>query len=249
MASVYIQWGRPSAKPFLNQADVHVWAADLDTSSSGLSAFQATLSQDELDRAKRFHFERDRRHFISGRGILRSIIDSYLKIGPALLQFAYGPCGKPLLANLPANRALHFNLAHSDGLLMVALSETCPVGIDVERVRPVDGIDGLVERFCPPRANLDWQTLPLHQRPIAFFNLWTRKEACLKATGVGLSAEIDELEVSFLPGEPVRVLKFAGMALSADKWTLKDLSPAENYVAAIAAATPEVKLSCWQWPG
>jgi len=248
MANVSIQWNTPSAQPFLSKADVHVWAANLEAPPSGRSAFLETLSCDELDRAKRFHFEHDRDHFITGRGMLRSIIGTYLKIAPALLQFGYGPYGKPVLSNLPADRTLHFNLAHSDGLLLVALSETGPVGIDVEKVRPIDGVDGLVDRFSSDRTKIDWQTLPCDQRSKAFFNLWTRKEACLKATGLGLSGPIDEVEVTFLPDEPVRILKLGGILQSGAICTLENLSPAENYIAAIAVVAQDVNLSCWRWP-
>ena len=181
--------------------------------------------------------------------MLRSIIGNYLKMEPALLKFGYGPYGKPVLAKLPADRTLHFNLAHSDGLLLVALSETSPVGIDIERVRPIDGVDALVDRFSSERTIIGWRTLPFNQRSRAFFKLWTRKEACLKAAGLGLAGPVEEIEVTFLPDEPVRVLKLAGILQAGASCTLKNLSPAEDYIAAIAVVAQNINLSCWQWPG
>lgn len=147
MPNFEIQWDEPPSRWSLKGTEAHLWAAALDVSPERLSAYANTLSPNEHERAQRFRFERDQKHFIAGRGTLRAILGSYLKIKPAQLQFEYGSHGKPILANLPENLSLHFNLAHSDGLLLVAVSEWCPVGVDVERLRLIEKADDLAERF------------------------------------------------------------------------------------------------------
>jgi 4'-phosphopantetheinyl transferase len=232
----------------LKGTEAHVWAAALDISSELLCAYAKTLSGNERERARRFHFERDQKHFIAGRGTLRAILGSYLKMQPAGLQFEYGPRGKPMVAKIEDNPTLHFNLAHSDGLLVVAVTEHCSIGVDVERVRLMEQADDLVERFFSPNEAKKLRGLPVHQRTRAFFNLWTRKEACLKATGDGIAERLHEIAVSFLPDEPVRVLNaFSDTEPATAVWTLAELSPAEEYAAAIAAAAPRLDLSCWRW--
>jgi 4'-phosphopantetheinyl transferase len=247
MPDIQIQWGKPPPQRSLPETYIHVWAATLEASPVQLSAFETTLSPDEHDRARRFHFERDRKHFIAGRGILRAILGFYLQIEPGRLQFKYGSHGKPILANLPDNHPLHFNLAHSDGLLLVAASRLCPVGIDVERIRLVEDMEDLMQQFFSPLEAAGLRALPVHQHAQAFFNLWTRKEACLKATGDGISERLQGIAVSFLPGEPARILKPLDSRSSAMTWTLKELNPAPDYAAAIAAATHDLNVSCWLW--
>lgn len=247
MADLQIQWASPPSIWSLKRVEAHVWGAVLDVSSGRLAAYAETLSADEHERARRFHFERGQKHFIAGRGILRAILGSYLKLEPAQLQFEYGSRGKPSVAKIHDQSALHFNLAHSDSLLLVAVTEHCPIGVDVECMRLVEQVD-LAERFFSGNEAKRLRTLPADQQTSAFFNLWTRKEACLKATGEGIAERLQQITVSFLPDEPVRVLEDFGAPETAPGWTLAALSPAAGYVAAVAAAVPRLELSCWRWP-
>jgi 4'-phosphopantetheinyl transferase len=247
MMNLEIQWGRPSSSWSLKEAETHLWAATLDVSSEVFVAYLSTLSSSEKAHAQRFHFQRDQKHFIVGRGTLRAILASYLMIKPELLHIKYGSRGKPILANLPDEHTLHFNLAHSDGLFLLAVSRHFPVGVDVEHIRLLEKPNELVERFFSPTEAIELHGLPDHQRTEAFFRLWTRKEACLKATGEGISERLNEIAVSFLANQPARVLKPHDGSQPGGAWTLKDLNPAPGYVAALAAAVPDLVMSCWQW--
>src|SRR5207302_8233420 len=130
---------------------------------------------------------------------------------------------------------LHINLAPSDGLALVAVTRVCPVGVDVERIRPLRDAEGIIERFFSPRESAALKALPADQKPVAFFNLWTRKEAWLKATGDGIGESLNQSEVSLLPDEPARFLSILGDTQVAAAWTLQDLSPAAGFKAALAA--------------
>jgi 4'-phosphopantetheinyl transferase len=248
MSNLQLLWSLPSEPCQLGGADVHVWASSLDKPLEGLPSLELTLSPDERERAGRFHFELDRNRFIAGRGMLRAILSSYLEIEPAQLSFAYSPRGKPALTGLTGDRALHFNLAHSGGLILIAVTRVCALGIDVERIGPASDAEDIAREFFSPREAEELRALPMDRRTVAFFNLWTRKEAWLKATGEGLSDTLREIEISLLPGEPPRVLAISGNPQAAADWTLVALAPAPDFAGAIAAEAKGLRFCCWQWP-
>ena len=227
----------------LEPGELHVWAVPLEAAPERLAALAARLSPEELARAARFKFEVHRNRYIAGRGALREILGIHLATPPAALGFTYTTQGKPALAGDPA---LHFNLAHSDGLALAAVTRAGPVGVDVERIRPVKDAADLVARFFSPRENEMFQQLPPAERPAAFFNLWTRKEALLKATGEGIAGGLNRVEVSFLPGEPARLLALAGDGAAVAEWSLAALSPAPGFVGAVAVRSREVSLRCFR---
>jgi 4'-phosphopantetheinyl transferase len=232
----------------LGPADVHIWAAPLEVSSDTLSRFTATLSAPEQERAARFRFEQHRHRFIAGRGLLRLLLSRYLQTEPCAVQFAYGTHGKPSLASPWAGSGLHFNLAHSENLVLLGVTRAGPVGVDVEHIRMPADADQLVRRFFSARESAAFGSLTAVEKPAAFFNLWTRKEAWLKATGEGIGDSLGRVEVSFLPGEPARLLALPEDSAPLTHWTLQDLSPAPGFAAALALANPTAHLHCWHAP-
>src|SRR5262249_20814147 len=115
------------------------------------------------------------------------------------------------------------------------------VGVDVEWIRELHDAEELVSRFFSPRESRVFHELPSEIRPAAFFNLWTRKEAWLKATGEGIGYLLDRVEVSFLPWEPGRLLRLPGWEDGAS-WSLLDLKTARGFAAALAIAKPRVEV-------
>jgi 4'-phosphopantetheinyl transferase len=239
-ASLEISWPTPPADfPFrLKAASAHVWAFPLELEACALEALAALLPSAERERASRFHFQRDQARFIAGRAQLRILLARYLRADPAALDFLYGPFGKPALTTSWARSKLAFNLAHSEDLAVAAIART-ECGIDVERVRPQPDMDELVARFFSPRETVSFQRLPAGQKPQAFFNLWTRKEAWLKAIGEGIGRSLDRVEVSFLPEEPAQLLALPGNSKLAASWSLLALSPAPGFTAALARPGPQ----------
>ena len=221
--------------------------ASLRTSAAGTAAFAAILAHDERARAARFRFDRDRDRFIAGRGLLRTVLASYVEGDPGRLAFDYGPNGKPCLSECDRSGGVHFNLAHSDDLLLVAVARSWEIGVDVERVHALADAEGVAERFFSPREREGLRDLPAAQKLLAFFNLWTRKEAWLKATGVGISDSLGQVEVSFLAGEPARLLKLPGSTEADHPWSLHELAPAAGFVGALAVPAKEIRLNCWRW--
>ncbi len=234
----------------LSEDEVHVWRADLNLSASRIEQLAQILSPDEQQRAQRFYFERDRKRFIAGRGILRAMLSRYLDLDPTLLQFSYSSRGKPALANTDTERTLCFNLSHSNELALYAvrrvsvndagkgstqesLKESCNLGIDLEHLRPMPDAEQLAKRFFSPREYAAISSLPPEQKQEAFFKGWTCKEAYLKAIGYGL-AGLEQVEVSLTPGEPAALLSIQGDSKAASRWSLQQLIPAPGYMAALA---------------
>jgi 4'-phosphopantetheinyl transferase len=119
----------------LNDREVHVWNAQFDPSNALASQQTQFLSQDERDRAARFHFAKDRAHFIHARAVLRVLLGRYLDVPPERVTFRYGRAGKPELSPAFCDTNLQFNVSHSHGHLLVAIARNCAVGIDIEKVR------------------------------------------------------------------------------------------------------------------
>jgi len=206
------------------------------------------LNEDERLRAERFHFERDRKRFIVGRGVLRTILGRYLHIEPNRVRFSYDLNGKPCLAKTPGDNTLRFNLAHSNELALYAFTRGREIGIDIEYLRTMLDAGQISERFFSPQVNVNLQALPASHRKTAFFNCWTRKEAYLKALGVGLSHALDQFEVSLVPAEPAHLVDVEIDCDDASRWTLKALIPAPGYVAALAVEGHNWHPTFWQFP-
>jgi 4'-phosphopantetheinyl transferase len=238
----------PPANWSLGAADVHVWAAPLNEGWATVVDSNALLSAEERLRAERFHFERHRRRFIIGRGLLRSLLGHYLSTKPGKLIFGYGPQGKPALKGNFIESGVHFNVTHSEDLALVAVTRLGDVGVDVEQVRWLADFDELVSRFFSPREAAVFRALSEEQKLGAFFNLWTRKEAWLKATGEGIAHSLNRVEVSFLPGEPARLITLPDNLEFGNKWSLCELAPAEGFTAAVAIRSTNFHLDCWRWP-
>jgi 4'-phosphopantetheinyl transferase len=122
--------------PKLDSGEVHVWRARLDLDAASVAALARILSTDELQRAMRFRRALDCHHFVAARAILRLILGSYLNVEPARIVFTRSPFGKPAVRLPKEGGPLHFNLSHSHGLTLYAISRDFEVGIDIEHIQP-----------------------------------------------------------------------------------------------------------------
>jgi 4'-phosphopantetheinyl transferase len=215
-----------------SSASIRVWAVQLEASKHHYAQCLSWLSPDENARAERFHFDEHRRAFILGRGVLRALLGRLLAMPPAQIQFSYGPKGKPGLAD--SSLPMRFNTSNSGNLAVYAFTEGCDIGIDVEQVRPIPEMEHIAERFFAPHETSELMALPEPDRPRAFFNCWTRKEAYIKAVGDGLSVPLDSFRVTLRPGAAAEVLCLGGSIEAAKSWTLHAFAPALGFVGAIA---------------
>jgi 4'-phosphopantetheinyl transferase len=226
----------------LGKRSVHIWSAGLDSPPEAVEDFADLLSGDEHARADRFVFAHHRNWYIVGRGFLRLILASYLGCPPEALRFRYGRRGKPALAQT-AHPALHFNVSHSAGRVVYAVSGAGEIGVDVERIQQLDDMDGIARGCFSPREYAAYSTLSGRARLEAFFTGWTRKEAYVKALGDGLSIALDAFDVTLLPGEPARLERIDGEPLASTRWNLSDLSVAPGFKAAMVLDGPAVDIT------
>jgi len=252
MSHVELWWEPAPPQPVLSTHDIHVWCTSLEQDAASVAAFFRTLSADEQERAGRFYFARDRQHFIVGRGVLRNILGRYLRVAPQALRFSYGPKGKPhlaqeLVATVPQAADLRFNLSHSGGLALYGFTYGRELGVDIERLRPLDDAEQIAARFFSAGEVRVFGALPAAEKMQGFFNCWTRKEAYIKATGDGLSMPLDCFEVSLIPHAPARFLQIEGAPVAELLWSLRALEPAPGYVAALCVASQDWTLQCWRW--
>ncbi|MBI4601252.1 MAG: 4'-phosphopantetheinyl transferase superfamily protein [Planctomycetes bacterium] len=222
-----------SLSPRLERGRVEVWRARTDLSPEALDALRGLLAPAELEQAARFLVPAKRDEFMVGRALLRGLLGAALRTEPRSVHLARGQQGKPFVRETVAGAALELNLAHSGGIVLVAVALGRLVGVDVERVRPDLEHEGLARRFFSSRESARLETLPAEDRTRAFFACWTRKEAFVKATGLGIAGGLDRFDVAFAPGEPAAVLETRPDPAEAVRWTLVDLDLGPDHAAAL----------------
>ncbi len=240
-------WTPPPPDLVVSQDVIHVWRVSLDAHSVVVQRYRDSLSVDEVERADRFYFERDRTRFTLARGVLRVLLGHYLRLEPAHLRFRYNPYGKPELDMNQDPVPLRFNVSHSAGLALYAVVLGREVGVDIEEVRVGVAFTQIAARTFSPMESTAFRTLPARMQPTAFFNCWTRKEAYIKARGLGLSLPLDEFDVSLVPGEPAMLLRTPGEPEAVRKWSLQALAPGPGFVGAVAAEGHDWQIACWRF--
>ena len=240
-------WKRAPEQPGLEPHQIHLWLAQVDAvCQPQLQKLSCYLSQDEQQRAAKFHSAQHRQRFIANRGIVRSLLGRYLHCHPQAVAFSYGAYGKPLIANPNHQLGLQFNVSHSDRLSLIAIAQQRQVGIDLEQHRVLTDLNALAQRFFTVNEYAAIQALPDIQKPSAFFQYWTGKEALLKGLGVGLSG-LSQIELNITPGQVGWVTPKASR-LSQQEWIVELFTPAPDFTGAIAIETKHpIEIAYWQW--
>jgi 4'-phosphopantetheinyl transferase len=232
-------WTATETVPLLDGDSVHVWLVDLDDARTDEARLLGVLAGDEAERAERFWFDRDRRHYARCRGVLRHLLGAYLGADPRELVIEAGPMGKPFLPKTP----LAFNVSHSGSYALIAFSRRADVGVDIEAHRALPDRDVLARQCFSAREFARLQSLPDAVRTRAFFTCWSRKEAYVKAVGDGLAYPLDAFDVTFAPGEPAR-LSVPGERTH--EWTLEALDVPSGYSAALVTEGRR-RIACLGW--
>lgn len=242
-------WRQHPKKLILKDNEVHVWCSSLVLNSKILNKLRLTLSADELERANRFHFQRDRHSFIAGRGILRSILADYHQNKPREIEFTYNTRGKPSIVNIPGGLGINFNLSHSHGLAVYAITRRRGIGIDIERLRSNLSFEKIAKRFFTTAEFEKLSSLAHEEFMEGFFKLWTQKEAYIKAKGKGLSIPLNQFAATIKRDQTVRIKE---IGINSDKecsWSFHTLTPAPGYVGALAVEGKNIRIKYWMWSG
>lgn len=175
------------ALPSPETPGIRFWLVDLDAPPPPGDPDQtALLSEPEKARANRFHFERDARRYRASHTALRQVLAEATGLPAQELAFVEGPFGKPRLAGAGQP---HFNMSHSANRALIGLCADAPIGVDIEIPRDMSDLESLAQRNFTPTEFAALLAVDPTQRLQAFLRCWTRKEACLKALGSGLSIE------------------------------------------------------------
>jgi 4'-phosphopantetheinyl transferase len=231
----------------ISPKDIHVWSIDLISCSDNSNSLYNLLSFDERKRANAYRFEKDRINFITVRGILRKIISSYLFVEPNEINFLYTQYGKPYLENQDKLNALFFNMSHSGDFALCIFAINREVGIDIEKVHPLDNYEDIAQQFFSVNEYLQLKSIPQDLRLNFFFRYWTLKEAFIKAIGKGLSYPLNDFEVQLKPNEPPRLINIKNNTQLALRWFLNAINPSVGYEAAFAFEGPFDNIEYWQY--
>lgn len=177
--------GSASCTPPLGESVLHVWILDLALDRESLCICEGLLAPEEWRKVRRYYSRQLARRFIVRRGLLRSILGNYLDYPPKEVMFVFSAQGKPSLAP-ELSSDLQFSVSDSSEKAAIAVGLGEPIGIDIERLRPVQldgGLDSClaVQGKRPPAASPAAEDMVFD-----FFQAWTRHEALAKAEGVGL---------------------------------------------------------------
>jgi 4'-phosphopantetheinyl transferase len=240
-------WRDSLDRPTLRDDEIHVWRARLDKEPSAIRTLFETLSNEEKTRADKFRFAENRRHFVAARGILRKILGNYLNVSPARLRFSYKRCGKPVLNIGAGDNSLCFNLSHSRKFALFAVARRREIGIDLEFIDEKYAHLKVAEMFFSAAEIMMLKAIPADSRAGAFFSVWTRKEAFLKAIGKGLSYPPTQVTVATaLEGR--EICSVAGDLHKTRRWFVTTLPFDHPYKAALAAEGAIRTVRFWQLP-
>ena len=232
-------WCAPQTWPSLEPDEVHVWRLDVENNIAALEGLRETLRAEELLRSSRYSVALERSRNIIAHGALRTILAQYVGKSPSELLFRYSPRGKPELET----KDVWFNMSHSHDLILYAVSLTCPVGVDVEHVRP--SVDAEVARAFSPEAARSLKDLSPGRRRKCFYQAWTRMEAYAKACGEGLESDLANFQSFLELKSPIGYPSMMATS-TACPWLIQDIRPRLGYVAALAIPA-ERRLLCWKW--
>lgn len=239
-------WRRAERSPTLNPHEVHIWRASLEPDEQTIEQYRQLLTADELARAQRFLFARDRHHFITARAILRTLLGSYLQQDPRAVMLTYGGRGKPALAIQRPDAPLEFNLSHSAGMALYAFTLHAQTGVDIEFHRDLQDLRQLAATVFSASELAALDALPPTLQKVGFYAAWTRKEAFIKAIGEGVAFPLDRFDVSLTPGEPASLLRIHGDPTAAQRWQMVAFTPAEQFSGALVVENPLAQVSFWE---
>jgi 4'-phosphopantetheinyl transferase len=233
--------------PSVAPAEIQVWRFSLAPPAAEIFRLEKTLSAAEMKQAAEFHFARDRRRFIVRRAVLRQLLAANLGLPPAEIRIESAGLQKPKIAAAQNSGRMGFNTSHSGDRALVALAKNCEVGVDIEQHRDLPDAADLARNFFSERENRELDSLSGPARTEGFFNCWTRKEAFVKAVGLGLSYPLKDFSVALAPGVPAAPLEISGHGPAAESWSLRPVEVGVGFSAALVFAAGRRETGFFEW--
>jgi len=200
-----------------------------------LTRYTAMLSANEIKQMSRFHFERHRHQYLVTRALIRSCLSHYYEVAPADWCFDENAYGKPSLGGIHGDLPIHFNISHTDGLVMCGFVCDTEIGVDVEDIERIttSDIDMLSGCFSPLEA-AELKCLPKQQQKNRFFDYWTLKESYIKARGMGLSLPLNQFSFIFKEHQLAGFIVAPELDDDATNWQFWRLTVRAGYRIAVA---------------
>ncbi len=214
--------------------EIHIWAHAITHADPFIGHARFVLSAEELEKASKYHFEKDKRAYEAGHVFIRRVLSRYTQIDPVSLEITVNDRNKPQLANSPF--PIHFNISHSENLILLAISFDGEVGADTEFILPDFDTDGFAEANYHPNELAQFQAVSGTAQTDLFYKIWTLKEAFLKLTGEGVNDHLKDLDFSG-KNSSIKHSKGSPKELNLYSWKRKD-----DYICSLAADIAPAKL-------
>ncbi len=213
--------------PLLSSIDeeISIWKFRISSNEDNLDHFKSLLNVFELKVASKYHFEKDYNRCILGRGITKILLAFYTSQKPKEILIDYEENKKPFLRD-SSGFNLSFNLSHSENYILIAVGKD-EIGVDIEKMKNLFEYQSLIDAiFTKEEKNF----ITKAPEPVkAFYLLWTRKEALLKATGMGIVNDLNC--IACLNGENK---VDSAVIVSKKEWLIKSFQISNNYIASVA---------------
>jgi len=226
---------------------IHLWLTFFDDPrlDGMLDDYRRLLTDDERAQEKKFYFEKDQRRYLVTRALLRCTLSRYVDRAPSAWRFASNEYGRPHIAEADGvTSPLHFNLSHTNSLIVIAMATHRQVGVDTENVSRRQNLVHLADRYFSDPEKATLQSLTLSQQHVGFFEYWTLKEAYIKARGMGLSIPLDRFSFDLSRPSQIGLSVHPQLGDDAARWAFWQWTVADDYLLALCAQRTPQAISC-----
>lgn len=217
--------------PDLLAGCVHVWCVAMRQHITSLTALSKLLSSDEQEQVRRIKLPHRQMQFAVSRACLRTALGRYARSDAASLEFEVGTWGKPALRRPTGCEEIQFSISHSHELVVLAVTRSNPLGIDVEHIRPIPEALEIAQTYFSPAESLNLGKAAPDLRSQAFLRYWTFKEAFGKADGRGLFLPLNCVELS--AGDPPHIVSITGAERDTEHWSVFVRSFGPDYIGSL----------------
>ncbi|GGZ71083.1 4'-phosphopantetheinyl transferase family protein [Algibacter mikhailovii] len=210
--------------------ELHLWYISLNETFKYINFFNNILSQDEIIKASKFRFDKDKNCSIITRGALRLLSGMYLNMSPENILFKYGDYGKP---DFDIETELKFNVSHSGNMAIIGFVLNKDIGVDIEKIKYDFEVMDIVDNYFSQLEIESLKKLPIQEHNQGFYRCWTRKESFIKAKSQGLSFALDSFSVSLDSDDKAQLLETHWNSDEKESWGLFSFSPDTDYLGAV----------------
>jgi 4'-phosphopantetheinyl transferase len=221
--------------------EIHLWFAFYNEIQDKelLRQCRLLLTEEEQQREKHFYYARDQHRFLITRAMVRTVLSLYATIAPNQWQFSRGLFGKPEIANEIAEaREISFNITHTQGLIVLAVTYKNALGVDVENSSNKGNLSKICTRYFSEQEISAISNLPKKLQADKFLQYWTLKESYLKARGAGLSIPLNQFSFNFIKDDHIEIWIDPRLNDTSSRWRFWQFRPSPHHVGALCVENP-----------